>query len=170
MTCETAVLSEDSSMGLGKRWKRAHRETHAYRLAPTCTRPQGWTDGLDASARTHVHTYSIALRTKQTAPPPPPTPPPRCGAWALSSRRLCRTTAKWLPPARPASPPPQTTPAPVYVRTGERSRLIRPPAILPATLPHARPFPRLLRTLLLHVPHHRCHQSPRARRACPPPT
>jgi hypothetical protein len=101
------------------------------------TRPQGWTDGLDASARTHMHTYSIALRTKQTAPPPPLALPPRRGAWALATRRLCRTPAKWLPPVRPASPPPQTTPAPVCRRTGERNRLIRPPAILPATLPHA---------------------------------
>jgi hypothetical protein len=122
--------------------ERLHVPAQASMLAHAPThyiRPSGWTDGLGASAPTHMHTCSFYL-CKLNSPSNPPSPsPPRRGACPLASRRLCRTPAKRRPPVRLASPPPRTIPAPINgACTHARSPLIiRPPAVSPATLPHA---------------------------------
>jgi hypothetical protein len=104
------------------------------RICTHYTRPRRWTDGLGASARTHMHTHSQSLQTKHIR--------------TLTNTPSARTlntfgppqTPHLRPPVRQASPPPPKRP-PHWskgARTYARSPLIRPPAISPANLPHAR--------------------------------
>jgi hypothetical protein len=109
------------------RWPGFSIGTHAYAHSLSLSADQTLPNPHQHSIRTHMHTHS-----------------PRHGAWILASRRLCRTPAKRRPPVRQASPPPPKGPphwckgARTHARTHARSPLIRPPAIAPATLPHAR--------------------------------
>jgi hypothetical protein len=157
----------------------AHAPTH-------CTRPSGWTDGLGASAPTHVHMCLPSPQTKLTGLPLPCLS--RRGAWALASRRLCRTPPKRRPPVRHASPRPHTIPVPIHAPTHARTGPPHPPArrlaCHPAPCPPARRAAGLAATRRASPPRpalsprpppalprpHRCYQGPRACRACPPPT
>jgi hypothetical protein len=106
-----------------------HARTRTHALHPT-KRMDGWPGCIGAHAYAHI----LSLPENQSLRPPP----------LLSSPPLPLLGAAPGPsPAgasaghRQASPPPHTIPAPINAPTHARSPLIRPPAVSPATLPHA---------------------------------
>jgi hypothetical protein len=137
--------------------------------------------------RPRICTCALPLR-RPSSPASFPSLPSRRGAWALASRRLCRTPPKRRPPVRHPSPPPHTIPAPIHAPTHARTEPPHPPArrlaCHPAPCPPARraaglaaerraspprPPPSPRPPPAPPLPHH-CYPSPRARRACPLPT